>query len=92
MISRIFGKFRSFVPGYFVEIYGKIRKNYFFRVNACTSESIIAIAILVQNLAKILWLCLDAAVIVQRCLTSILILTKRLSFVDMCRSPKIGRA
>lgn len=59
---------------------------------AHTSESVIAIAFLVLNLAKILWLCLDAAVIdiVQRWLTWILIFTKRLAFMDTPSSPRMG--
>lgn len=61
---------------------------------AHTSESVIAIAFLVLNLAKILWLYLDDAVIgiVQRWLTWIHILTKYRSFVDTRSSPRMAAA
>ena len=61
---------------------------------AHTSESVIAIAFLVLNLAKILWLCLHAAVIGIVCqwLTDILILSKWLSCVAPRGWARIGTA
>jgi transposase, IS5 family len=61
---------------------------------AHTSESVIAIAFLVLNLAKILWLCLDVAAIsiIQRWLAGILILINRLLLVDTRCSQKMGTA
>lgn len=61
---------------------------------AHTSESVIALAFLVLNLAKILWLCLHAAVIgiVHQWLTWTLIVCKHLSFVNTSNSPRMGAA